>query len=179
MQRCVQKKNERMGGFLLLFAVAQCASCGVNFLAMLGLGDYMELFFRGNFYRDIRVALSILFAFGVSSLTFIYLLMLGLREPRFFQVLTLSYILRPAALIILALTGIIVKQGTAERLLDRVFVGWIVWSVLAAVLWQVYFLKSRRVRAYMGTDAYITKHLLFRHITPPPAQPSSTANGST
>jgi hypothetical protein len=46
------------------------------------------------------------------------------------------------------------------------------FAIGGIALWTLYYLRSVRVRTYMGTDAYIKQSIFFKQVTPPtPAVP--------
>jgi hypothetical protein len=160
-------KYSSMGGVLLFVEVCFIYSVLVNVAAL-----FMNLVGFAAFVRISGLTAALFAAteaLTVAAIVLNIMLVAGLagRKPRFLLVYHISVIVALASNVILyfydkSTGGLVMPFYTTAY-----FLALMCWTVMCTPLLTLYFVKSVRVRTYMGTDAYIKGNPLTKNMRPP------------
>ena len=151
---------QRIGGFLWLFLVSMVL--GYILIIPLITMAFKAVEISGEV---LPIVFTITSTMVVVALETVYVVQLLCRKPAFFTMFHIAAILKCVQN---PLQSLIMGQEPV-RIASR-----LIASILALVLYYLYFTHSVRVRTYMGTDAYITQCPFSRRVKPPqPAVPDS------
>lgn len=131
--------------------------------------QYAAIFSPASIFGIVMLMLSS-FVAGIISLVSMGQLLK--RKTKFLRVYEIS--------VIIMLVGFLVYDFTLLATGSPMFMQQLVSTLFAAgicVLWFLYYVRSVRVRTYLGTDEYIKQSIFLRNVTPPqPAVPDAQSS---
>ena len=157
----------KLGGALLAYVILQIIGAVLGgFAILLSLALFPILIASGQVPLALILLLSLALSGVAVALQVIMITMIYKKNYKFLTFFMVLFVLGIIAMIFSGIVSVANQSSSGSSTL-----GSNIWSIIWNVAIIVYFIKSVRVRTYMGSDDYITKNPFTKSITPPTPVP--------